>query len=290
MPPASAGSRQKFRSLPFDQWPQADRAAWTAACRPAERLRRGGAASHLKDITRRDLARRYGYFLDHVQRSERLDRNAEAASYVTPDRVDRFLAELQARVGSVTVHGSIYKLRRMAQLLAPGQDFTWLTEIEKDLALVMQPRSKFDRLVYSNVLLEAGMTLMAEADAATHRSALARARQFRNGLMVALLALHLIRLKNFAALEIGRSFKKVNDSWWIVLSASETKEKRADERPVDKCLTLWIERYLNIHRPVLARTDAALAALWLSSNDGSAMTYSAVERVISSDHVGHSRH
>ena len=200
---------------------------------------------------------------------------------MTPDRVDRFIAELQARVSSVTVYGSIYKLRRMAQLLALGRDFTWLTEIEKDLALVMQPRSKFDRLVYSNVLLEAGMTLMAEADAATHRSALARARQFRNGLMVALLALHLIRLKNFAALEIGRSFKKVNNSWWIVLSASETKEKRADERPVDTGLALWIDRYLKIHRPVLARTDDPPTALWLSSNDGGAMSYSGVERAIS---------
>ena len=281
LPPASAGSRQKFRSLPLDRWPQADRAAWAAASLPAERLRRGGAASHLKDITRRDLARRYGYFFDHVERMEGLDRNGKAASFVTPDRVDRFLAELQARVGSVTVYGSIYKLRRMAELLAPGQDFTWLTEIEKDLALVMQPRSKFNRLVYTNVLLEAGMTLMVEADAATHRSALARARQFRNGLMVALLAVHLIRLKNFAALEIGRSFKKVNNSWWIVLSALETKEKRPDERPVDKCLIRWIDRYLNIHRPVLARTDAAPTALWLSSNDGSVMTYSAAGRIIS---------
>jgi integrase len=275
LPPNSASTSKKVRSLPRDRWPEADRAAWAAACQPAERLRRGGAASHLKDITRRDRARRYGYFLDHVERSEGLDRNAKAASYVTPARVDRFLAELQARVGSVTVHGSISKLRRVAQLLAPGQDFTWLTEIEKDLALLMQPRSKFDRLVYSTVLLEAGMTLMAEADAATHRSALARARQFRNGLMVALLALHLIRLKNFAALEIGRSIKKVNDSWWIVLSA------RADERPVDTGLALWIDRYLKIHRPVLARTDDPPTALWLSSNDGSAMTYSAVERAIS---------
>src|SRR5262245_54080198 len=72
-----------------------------------------GAASHMKDITRRDLVRRYGYFLDHVERMEGVKRNAKAASYVTPDRVDRFLAELQARVGSVTVYGSIYKLRRM---------------------------------------------------------------------------------------------------------------------------------------------------------------------------------
>jgi integrase len=279
-PPELGSSSNKVRSLPLDQWPEADRSAWAAACRPAERLRRGGAASQMKDVTRRDLTRRYGYFLDHVQRSERLDRNGKAASYVTPERVDRFLAELQARVGSVTVYGSIYKLRRMAQLLL-GQDFTWLTEIEKDLALVMRPRSKFNRLVYTNILAEAGITLMAEADAAMHRSALARARQFRNALMVALKALHPIRLKNFAALEIGSSFKKVNDSWWIVLSALETKEKRADERPVDTGLALWIDRYLKIHRPVLARTDDPPAALWLSSNDGGAMSYSGVERAIS---------
>jgi integrase len=278
MLPVKSGSHsRKVRSLPFDQWPEADRSAWAAARRPAERLKRGGAASHLKDITCRDLARRYGYFLDYVQQSEGLARDREAAGHVTPDRVDGFLAELQARVGSVTVYGSIYKLRRMAQLLAPGRDFIWLTEIEKDLALVMQSRSKFSRLVYSNVLAEAGMTLMAEADAATHRSALARARQFRNGLMVALEALHPIRLKNFAALEIGCTFKKINNAWWIVLPAGETKENRPDERSVDPCLTRWIERYLNIHRP---RTDDAPASLWLSSNNGKPMTYNAVERVI----------
>jgi integrase len=280
LPPERGKACKKVRSLPLAQWPEADRAAWAAACRPAERLKRGGAASHMREITQRDLARRYGYFLDYVERSEGLADHVEAAVLVTPDRVEGFLAELTARVSSVTVYGSIYKLRRMAQLLAPGRDFTWLSEIENDLALVMQPKSKFDRLVYTNLLAEAGMTLMAEADAATHRTALARARQFRNGLMVALKALHPIRLKNFAALEIGRSFKKINNSWWIVLSAADTKEKRSDERPVDPCLIRWIERYLNIHRPVLARTGDAPATLWLSSNGGSAMTYAAVERVI----------
>lgn len=281
LPPEPKSASRKVRSLPLAQGPEADRAAWAAACRPAERLKRGGAASHMREITQRDLARRYGYFLDYVERSEGLAHHAEAAAHVAPDRVEGFLAELTARVSSETVYGSIRKLRRTAQLLAPGRDFTWLSEIEKDLALVKQPKSKFDRLVYANVLAEAGMTLMAEADAATHRSALARARQFRNGLMVALLALHPIRLKNFAALEIGRSFKKVNNSWWIVLSARETKEKRPDERSVDACLIGWIDRYLNVHRRVLARTDDMPAALWLSSNDGRAMTYKAVGRVIS---------
>ena len=276
--PESSNVHNAVRSLPLDQWPGADRSAWAGACRPAERLKRGGVASHMKEITRRDLARRYGYFLDHLQRTEGLDLNAGAGTLVIPDRVECYIAELQARVSSVTVHGSIYKLRRIAQLLAADRDFSWLTEIEKDLALVMEPKSKFERVVYTNILVEAGIALMAEADAAT-RSALARARQFRNGLMVALLSLHPVRLKNFAALEIGRTFVKTNDSWWILLAASETKEGRPDERPVLDFLKPWIDRYLSIHRPTLARNDAS--ALWLSSNDGRAMTYLAVEDVIS---------
>ncbi len=44
----------------------------------------------MRDITRRDLARRYGYFLDHIERTEGLDRNAQAVGYVAPDRVARF--------------------------------------------------------------------------------------------------------------------------------------------------------------------------------------------------------
>jgi site-specific recombinase XerD len=37
---------------------------------------------------------------------------------------------------------------------------------------------------------------------------------------------------------------------------------------------------IDTHRPVLARTNDAPASLWLSSNNGKAMTYDAVERVI----------
>ena len=95
MPP-HAGT---VRSVPFAEWPEADRFASTTARRPAERLKRGGAASHMKDITFRDLARRYGYFLDYVQRTEGLDLSAAAAAYVTPDRVNAFVAELQELFG-----------------------------------------------------------------------------------------------------------------------------------------------------------------------------------------------
>jgi integrase len=109
---------------------------------------------------------------------------------------------------------------------------------------------------------------------------LARACRVRNGLMLALLAFCPIRRKNFAALEIGRSFVKIRGQWWIVLSATETKEKRADERPVNELLTAIIDRYMSEYRPVLARSVSGSTALWLSANDGAPITPKELARVI----------
>ena len=77
--------------------------------------------------------------------------------------------------------------------------------IEKDLALLERPKDDFDRIVLTERLVEAGLTLILEAEADTNGPWLRRALLVRNGLMVALLALCPIRLKNFAALEMGRS-------------------------------------------------------------------------------------
>ena len=185
--------------------------------------------------------------------------------------VEVYIADLKARVRSVTIWNCIYKLRRAAELLAPTADFSWLAEIEKDLALEMEPRSTFDRLVLTGRLVEAGMTLMIEAEGFA-RHDLARARGVRNGLMVALLALCPIRLKNFADLEIGRTFKEVHGKWWIALPGNMTKSRRPDERPVAACLNRYIDVYLSQSRPVLLGSRSPTNALWISSTTGRPMT------------------
>jgi integrase len=275
---ASRKTGPLVRALPIHLWPGTDRAAWEEACRPNVRLKRGGAASHLNPVTQRDLAKRYGYFLDFLSRSGRLDMNAAAGAQVMPDNVEAYVAELKARVASVTVYGSIRKLRRIVQLIAPGRDIGWLIAIERELFSEMRPRSKWDRVIYTEVLEEAGLTLIAEAEM-SKRPKLTRARMFRNGLMIALLAHCSIRVKNFAALEIGRSFVNVDRTWWIVLTAAETKEKREDERPVPEELTDSIERYLEIYRPILARGKAGGNALWMAW-DGKPMSCASVAETI----------
>jgi site-specific recombinase XerD len=265
-------------SLPEELWPTAERAAWQEARRPSIRLQRGGAASHLRPVVQRDLRKRYGLFLDSLSRSGRLDVNAPAGAQVTPENVEAYVGELKSRVSSVTVYGSIQKLRRFAQLIAPGKDLGWLIEVERQLYSERRPRSKWDRVVTTDVLVDAGRTLMAETEI-TKRPKLTSARMFRNGLMVALLAYCPIRLKNYVALEIGRSFVNVDGTWWIMLTAAETKEKREDERPVADELTESIERYLQIYRPILARSNAETNAFWLAM-DGEPMSYASMAELI----------
>lgn len=129
------------------------------------------------------------------------------------------------------------------------------------------------------VLAEAGLTLIAEAEL-SKRSDLSRARSFRNGLMVALLAFCPIRLKNFAALEIGTTLVEINGSWWIVLPCQATKSRRADERRLPDLLKPFVDRYLTHYRPILEqRSKIQSKALWLAQS-GFPMSYCTVELVI----------
>jgi integrase len=265
---ATAG---KPRSLPMAEWSASDRLGWAQACRPAQRLKRGGVASHLAPVSQADIANRYGLYLDFLQRNGQLDPAKGAMPLVTPDNVNGFIIELQARVRSVTVWNSVYKLRRAAQLIAPGTDFEWLTEIEKDIALVMVPRSKADRLVLTERLVEVGLTLIREAEM-FGKTALARAIGVRNGLLIALLALHPIRVKNFAALTIADSFINIDGRWWLHIPSDDTKSHRVDERQVPEFITDVVNSYIKTHRPVLCRSDTEQLALWISSTTGRQLT------------------
>jgi integrase len=152
-----------------------------------------------------------------------------------------------------------------ARLLNPKADFAWLSEIEQDLALVMEPRSKFDRVVLAERLVEAGLTLVTEAESFAE-DPMKRPLGIRNGFMVALLAACPIRIKNFAALEIGTTFKEEQGNWWITLPYATTKTDAADHRPVPDYLNDAVELYLT--QSSLISSRPATNSLWISSRTG----------------------
>jgi integrase len=261
----------KTRACPLRDWPIADRQTWERACLAAQRLKPGGTASRMKRSTQTSLERAYGYLLGFCRRNGVLDENTEAGAHVTPEVIAAFVDELCNCVGSVTRATYIEKIRRVATILAPDRDLVWLREIENELRNEARPRQKYHRIVPSHRLLALGLELIKRGETGKHLTNLARARLVRDGLMIALLSLCPIRLRNFAELRVGRQLRRVGDTWWIILTAVETKSGRPDERPVPEILTAHIDSWLGNWRTLFRKSDDAF---WPSTKGGSlAYTY-----------------
>ena len=132
-----------MRSLSCVLAAHADRDTWQQACRPHVRLR-GGAAAGMKPVTQADL-------VAGTATSSTTSTDAVCSTWLPRGRAGhagsgRELAEVRSIWRSVTQAQSTYKLRRMAEILAPERDFSWLREIEKDLALVACLGDRFDRI------------------------------------------------------------------------------------------------------------------------------------------------
>jgi integrase len=274
-PPCRSKKHREVRSLPFDEWPVADREAWHEAIRPGMRLRRGGRAAHMKPVTQKDLARRYGYLLDYCHHRSVLDSGMPAGSHVTPETVEPFLAELKARVGSVTVAQTMRKIRRAAELINPALDLEWLREIEKGLEYEAIPRAKYHRLVDADRIVAGGIGEMDDV-LAVQEPNWHEALRYRNGLMIALCATCPIRLKNITQLRVGVNFLDCEDHWLISLPAEDTKERRLDERRIPGFLKPYIDHWMQMKEDLLPSSGNALWA----SRYGGGVGYAQIEKLI----------
>ena len=108
-------------------------------------------------------------------------------------------------------------------------------------------------------------------------STLHDAVRFRNGLMIAFLAFIPIRLKNLAALEIGRHIVREGDRWLVTIPREETKTGAPIEFPVPEVLEPYLAFYLDVVRPRMLRRPTC-TALWVGAKGG-ALVYGAIGQV-----------
>jgi integrase len=83
-------------------------------------------------------------------------------------------------------------------------------------------------------------------------------------------------LKNFASLRLGSHIHRIDGVWWIFLTASETKSRRPDERPLPVLLTAPIDRWVKIWRPLFPTSGDAF---WPSTTGGP-MSYTFASQTI----------
>ncbi len=267
---------KKVRYLKPEEWPEPDRKAWLDACKPHQRLQRGGRAAHMKPVSQHDLAQRYGCFVGFLERIGQLKRTETALAQVTPEMIERYVADLSRRVSSVTVHGSISKLRRVIEIIDPAFDVQWLKERGLELQENMQPKSRANQIVSSKRIFNAGIALIKRAHSQPGLTSLKRARLARNGLLIAFLALCPIRVKNLAALTLGESLIRQEGQWWLLLSEDDTKSKRRDHRIIPDILVPWIELYVTELKPAFPDSETAM---WPSQYGGK-MSTAGIQRLV----------
>jgi site-specific recombinase XerD len=148
-------------------------------------------------------------------------------------------------------------------------DWAWLRRLVVRLEARPEPvRDKRARLQLAHALIDLGVRLTAEAESQMSSSPRERARLYRDGLMIAFLSCHPLRLGNFRHLELGRHLWRLGDHWWLEVEGAETKTGQPLQLPVQARLVPLLERYLQIWRPQLANPDrvARSRALWLTES------------------------
>jgi len=253
--------------LPFAAWPKEDRNRWNVAFKPGDSFDDCGPAAHLADRTRRDLHYRYGCFLGFLA-SRFPDLLAlEPAERLASSHIAQYVALRRRSCSERTVAGDLRKLRAALRLICPTSDWSWLLAIAKRIEAQAPPRFERHHLVTSDRLYALGIELMDRATAGAvglTGPTKAQAFDYRDGLIIALLALIPLRRRTLAALRIGKQLVKCGQFWSLDIPAEDTKTRRALDYPVSPELSARIDVYLSKFRRRIPGADRH-DGLWASN-------------------------
>ncbi len=255
---------RKLKHLPLQEWPEADHEAFRAAYEAGDVFdETGGPGAHLAEGTRRLIKTAYRRWLGFLKANYLDNLLKPPADRITTERVRSFIDHLRAEIRPTSVAIAADNLYYAARLIAPARDWRWLASIKARLAAGAKPEDRFDRLVPPWQTLDFGIELMDEALNLPITGHKQREIQYRDGLLLALLSLWLIRRRSIAALTVRRHLKFDEAGLNILLHPEDTKAKRSESFRVPEPLVPYLLHYLKEIRPrLLGRSEHD--GLWAS--------------------------
>jgi hypothetical protein len=271
---------------PVSAWPAQDQALWAAGTAPATGLRRGRRhAETLRPKSIEHAWKGYGRFLSVLAAHGRLSPAEGPAERLTFETAALFFDALRD-AGNIdnTIKARLFHLRMALRIMVPSINFDWLTRpndcaLDTLLPFVPNP-DKFTP--DAKLLFEWGLDLMkmplaSDCTPGTHQH-LMFCRDYRNGLIIALLAARAPRLKSLAQMRLETNLYRLNGEYWVRLQSQLIKNKRELDYSLPPTLTPFITRYLDEIRPALLDPHQA-DAVW-GNGDGGAFTGEAIGTMI----------
>jgi integrase/recombinase XerD len=268
--------------VPVECWPALDRRAWEAALKKGDCFEPGGVASNWPPSRLRQVQKGYGRYLHWLSHQGMLDATLAPADRITKDRLTGYLAELRRLNAGFTIADRIQELGDALRALAPERDWRWILRAAGRLRSTTIPaRDIRARIRPVEDLVQLGFALMAEAEHEAPATSLQRALAFRDGLIIAFLSFHPIRLKNLSMLEYGRHITSRGDRFWMSIGGAEMKNHRPFECEIAEQLTQPLRRYLSHYRPLLLTQAHGRPSkgFWISAK-GSSLSAGRIEKLI----------
>ena len=237
--------------LPYAAWPEEDRTLWEAVFKPGNDLFEDqGSAAYLAERTRLALQYAYSKFLAFLSARHGTLLGRAPAERLNRKIVEDYVKWQPATCGGITLAIYLNHLWLTLLYICPDEDWSWLLIISKRIVAQAKPKPKKHNLVTSDTLYALGIELMDRV-ISYGRPATTRTMQnaYRDGLIIALLALIPLRRRTLAALRIGKHLVRSGDLWVLDIPAEDIKTKRPLEYPISKELSERIDLYLNQIRP-----------------------------------------
>lgn len=282
-------------ALPLAEWPLTDRAAFERACLPGSPFDEGGRAALWRPETHHSLTGTYGRWLGYLRRQGVALEGEPPADRVTPSRIGEYVRFLTGRCAPVTVSSYLGQLHMMMRDVWPEKDWQWLCDVQARAHRLAEPsRGKVSRIVPQQELLRLGCDLIREAGALPVPGDLPAgpghpALLYRDGLLIALLAMRPLRQRNLLELQIGKSLREDGDGCLIHIPASDSKTHLALTMGFPEVLVPALQTYLATYRPRLLslrgpmssthRAQPAGSHLWVT-RCGTAMTTGSLQKAL----------
>jgi integrase len=268
------GKAPERECLKLEFWPAEDRRIWELALEPADYFddTKGARANHSKK-SNEGTQKGYGRYLTYCHHYDSDALALRPADRITPERVKAYVKHLQDIGNSTqTIMGRLQALGDVAKIMAPDRDWSFINDRAARIRAQHKPvRNKKD-IRLSDELLVLGLKLMLDANELDGYEA---AILFRDGLMIAFLALIPVRRRNLTDLILGENLVAIDGGWLVLYDETETKTHEPHEALLPNILNEPLQIYLSIHRPYLLSREGRWSndqkeSLWISK-DGSSM-------------------
>ncbi|KRE16787.1 hypothetical protein ASE66_09240 [Bosea sp. Root483D1] len=269
------------KSMPFQEWPDTDKAHWHLATNKRTLFNGVGKGAHWRPRTKKTNIQNYGRFLGYLAWSGQLEAEKCPADRATRSVVEAYYEHLASIVKPISQLSLLVGLKVTLQAMHPSISWRWL----QDACNRLQTIASAERDVCRELPCIVKMDQLAHQELADARSDLDvegyspyRTARFRDALQLALLIRRPLRSTNFSNLRIGHELNQSGSEWTITISGDQTKNGRPIEMPFPPALVDALNFHLDSVRPTFPSARSA-DHLWLCKFGVNRNTYWLHERI-----------